>query len=108
MNKRDSKRREEIGFKDMCFHEFGGLEIDEKLTNGYQLYIPYGIHCDIFEAIDRSLLLMGRSLDTMRDSQKDAEALGNETLIKLFEEQITQLEKHKEVLERIAPIADEI
>lgn len=58
MTKYDVKRRPEVEIKDVDKYEFGGFEIDEQLTNGYNLYVPYGIHRELFEAIKDSIRLM--------------------------------------------------
>ena len=106
--------REEIGFGNMGEYEFGGLQIDGKLENGYLLYIPYGIHKDIFDAIEQGVIAMGQRNDELIDSiSKTAEIETipddvKEMLIKNFNSAIEQRKKYIEILETILPISDEI
>lgn len=100
-NKYDEKQREEVGYKDMEKYEDGGLEIEETLTNGYLLYIPYGIHCDLFEAMQEGIKSMGRYQDDLKKYHggTDMEMLKNN-----FKMQIQELEKHIDVLQKIQGI----
>lgn len=106
--------REEVGFSDMGKYEFGGLEIEKKLENGYLLYIPYGIHKDIFDAIEQGVIAMGQRNDDIRDSiSKTSESdtipySVRDTIIQNFNSAIERNMKHIEVLETILPISDEI
>ena len=106
--------REEIGFSDMGKYEFGGLQIDGKLENGYLLYIPYGIHKDIFDAIEQGVIEMGQRNDDIRDSiSKTSESDTipypvRDAIIHIFNRAIERNMKHIEVLETILPISDEI
>lgn len=114
MNKYDKKGREEVGFSDMGNYDFGGLEIEEKLQNGYLLYVPYGIHKDIFDAIEQGLIAMGQRNDELMDSiNKTAEIETipddvKEMLIKNFNGAIEQRKKHIKILETILPISYEV
>ncbi|WP_276578824.1 hypothetical protein [Bacillus sp. S0628] len=38
-NSHNSKRRPEINIKDMAQYEFGELEIQERIINGYLMYV---------------------------------------------------------------------
>ena len=106
--------REEVGFSDMGKYEFGGLEIGGKLENGYLLYIPYGIHKDIFDAIEQGVIAMGQINDDIRDSiSKTSESdtipySVRDTIIRNFNSAIEQRKKYIEILETILPISDEI
>lgn len=106
--------RKEVGFADMSEYEFGGLEIDGKLENGYLLYIPYGIHKDIFDAIEQGVIAMGQRNDDIRDSiSKTSESdtipySVRDAIIQNFNSAIEQRKKYIEILETILPISDEI
>ena len=106
--------REEVGFSDMGKYEFGGLQIDGKLENGYLLYIPYGIHENIFDAIEQGVIAIGKRNDDIRDSiSKTSESdtipySVRDTIIRNFNSAIEQRKKYIEILETILPISDEI
>lgn len=105
MNKHDVKEREEVGYKDMKNYEHGGLEIEETLTNGYLLYVPYGIHCDIFDAIEQGIVTLKYDVNEM---EKDFKDLDSPVLKKQIEQRIKDLKKHIDVLEQISPIKHEV
>ncbi|PFA76906.1 hypothetical protein [Bacillus cereus] len=110
-NSHDSKRRPEVGIADMIKHEFGGLEIQEKLTNGYLMYVPYGIHCDIFESMEASIRVMSKKIEELHiifQNISDTAGEVNESMENHFQEQIDELRKHKYVLENIVSIKHEI
>ncbi|WP_151035784.1 hypothetical protein [Bacillus wiedmannii] len=105
----DSKRRPEIGVKDMDKYENGGLEVEERLTNGYLMYVPYGIHCDIFEAMEASSRLMVRQIaeyQNLVDKMEGKES--GQVLVKNFKQKIDELKKHMHVMDSISPIKHEI
>ncbi|EPC8411109.1 hypothetical protein CN553_12145 [Bacillus cereus] len=108
-NIHDSKRRPEVGVKDMEKYEFGGLEVEERLTNGYLMYVPYGIHCDIFDAIEASNLLMMNEINQIQKSIDGLDgSVYSQTIKRMLEEKIEKLKKHSSVLEKITPIKHEI
>ena len=90
------------------------MQIDGKLENGYLLYIPYGIHKDIFDAIEQGVIAMGQINDELIDSiSKTAESdtipySVRDAIIQIFNRAIERNMKHIEVLETILPISDEI
>ncbi|WP_410988655.1 hypothetical protein [Bacillus cereus] len=109
VNKYDEKRRPEIGIKDMEKYENGGLEVEERLTNGYLMYIPYGIHCDIFEAIEASNRLMMSEIDQIQKSIDGLDgSVYSQTIKRMLEEKMEKLKKHSYVLQKIEPIKHEI
>lgn len=110
-NSYDSKRRPEIGVKDMDKYENGGLEVEEKLTNGYLMYVPYGIHCDIFESMEASIRVMSKKIEELHiifQNISDTTGEVNESMENHFQEQIDELRKHKYVLENIVSIKHDI
>jgi hypothetical protein len=113
MNKYDVKKREEVGYKDMEKYKFGGLEVEELLTNGYLMYVPYGIHVDIFQAVYSGILAMEKQIEGLRKIIKETENSDfddrvKEKVLPNFYHQIKELEKHKDVLSKIYPILDEV
>lgn len=102
----DEKQREEIGFNDMDKYEYGGLEIESKLTNGYLMYIPYGIHVDVFNAIEKGIQAMYKQKDDLLETITMNP--GADYLEEVLNRQVAELEKHIKVLEKITPIANEI
>jgi hypothetical protein len=105
MNKYDVKKREEVGYKDMEKYEFGGLEIDELLTNGYLMYVPYGIHVDIFNAIEQGIRSMQRHKESIQHSMKEIEIESLKNNLKL---QIDGLDKQIDVLTKIHGIVTQV
>lgn len=59
--------RPNIGIDKMPGYESGGLCIDDKLYNGFNLYIPYGITTEIMDSIDYSLNLLVRNITEAKD-----------------------------------------
>ncbi|HFK1543412.1 TPA: hypothetical protein ACGXM3_005234 [Bacillus cereus] len=109
VNKHDDKRRPEVGVKDMDKYENGGLEVEERLSNGYLMYVPYGIHCDIFDAIEASNFLMMSEINQIQKSIDGLDgSVYSQTIKRMLEEKIEKLKKHSSVLEKIAPIKHEI
>ncbi|WP_168898299.1 hypothetical protein [Bacillus sp. ISTL8] len=109
VNKHDDKRRPEVGVKDMDKYENGGLEVEERLSNGYLMYVPYGIHCDIFDAIEASNRLMMSEIDQIQKSiDRLDSSVYSQTIKRMLEEKIENLKKHSHVLEKIVPIKHEI
>lgn len=109
VNKHDDKRRPEVGVKDMDKYENGGLEVEERLSNGYLMYVPYGIHCDIFDAIEASNRLMMSEIDQIQKSiDRLDSSVYSQTIKRMLEEKIEKLKKHSYVLEKIEPIKHEI
>jgi uncharacterized protein YydD (DUF2326 family) len=114
----DKKQRPEVGIQDIDKYEFCGLEIDSKLTNGYQLYIPYGIHCDIFDAIQDSIrLLYDKKNECKNNIKKLTEELNKleegkrdviENIIVMEEDVIQKVNKDLKILEKIVPLVDKI
>ncbi|MBK1611831.1 hypothetical protein [Bacillus cereus] len=108
-NKHDEKRRPEVGVKDMEKYENGGVEVEERLTNGYLMYVPYGIHCDIFEAIEASNRLMMSEIDQIQKSIDGLDgSVYSQTIKRMLEEKMGKLKKHSYVLQKIEPIKHEI
>ncbi|HDR7066982.1 TPA: hypothetical protein QCW42_004088 [Bacillus cereus] len=109
-NIHDSKRRPEVGVKDMDKYENGGLEVEERLTNGYLMYVPYGIHCDIFESIEVSIRLMSKRIEELNETlNTHTDYTGiNPTLKRMIKEQIDDMQRYLHVLEKISPIKHEI
>jgi len=109
-NTHDSKRRPEVGVKDMDKYENGGLEIEERLTNGYLMYVPYGIHCDIFESIEVGIRLMSKRIEELNKTLNEiTDDTGiNPSVKRMLKEQIDDMKKHLHVLEKISPIKHEI
>jgi hypothetical protein len=109
MNKHDLKKREEVGYKDMEKYECGGLEVEELLTNGYLMYVPYGIHNDIFKAMEVGNTSILKRIDELKKIIKDTEVSDmpqkiKEQCIKNFNYQIEDYQKHVSVLEKIQPL----
>lgn len=115
----DKKQRPEVGIQDMDKYEFGGLEIDNELTNGYHLYIPYGIHCDIFKAIQDSIRLMQNQRreceDTIKKLENSIDDLKEEhhknmasQAILLQKQTIERIDNNLKVFEKIEPLINEI
>ncbi|HHB2481426.1 TPA: hypothetical protein ACORDH_002877 [Bacillus cereus] len=110
VNKHDDKRRPEVGVKDMDKYENGGLEVEERLSNGYLMYVPYGIHCDIFDAIEKSNRLISDKIQELQKiiNELEIDNKYSEIIERSAKEQIETLEKHLHVLEKIVPIKHEI
>jgi hypothetical protein len=111
MNKHDLKKRPEVGFVDMKNFEFGGLEVEELLSNGYLLYIPYGIHNDIFRTMQVGQILMHNRIDELNKLIEDTEDIPEnvkKALVENFKNQIEHLRKHIEIIDKILPIQNEI
>ena len=114
MNKYDKKGRPEVGFADMEDYEFGGLEVEDTLQNGYLLYVPYGIHKDVFDAIEHAMITMRQSNTEMEDLIMKTAELENipnsvkDAMEKNFKSVIEKRKKHIKVLEAILPISEEI
>jgi galactokinase/mevalonate kinase-like predicted kinase len=112
----DEKKRPEVGVDDIDIYEFGGLEIDNKLTNGYQLYIPYGIHCEIFDTLQDSIRLLYnqreecekdiRNVKDMELTDKNKNAI--KYIIDINTETIRRINRDLKILEKIVPLKDEI
>lgn len=116
INKRDEKQRPEVGTQDIDKYEFGGLEVDETLTNGYHLYIPYGIHCDIFKTIQYSIqLLYKECYDIENDLAKIKAGVGNTITEEAYnglkenlEQKLTLNKQRIALFEKIEPLINEI
>jgi len=113
----DEKKRPEVGFSDMDKYEFGVFEVDNKLTNGYQLYIPYGIHCDFFNAIQHSIRSLYHEIEKIEhyiktiDESLTSGKIDKETYSKLkdqYEFNTNSFNKDIAILEKILPIVHEI
>lgn len=105
-----NKGRENVGIQGMKEYEFGGLVIDEKLRDGYNLFIPYGLHVDLFDAIWDSVLLIQEKkihLQEMID-----ELVGEDKAMKMLREsflsQIDKLTIQEEMLLVISPLINEV
>lgn len=114
----DKKKRPEVGIDDIDKYEFGGLEIDNQLTNGYQLYIPYGLHCGLFNAIEDSIRLMNNQkyeckthiINLTNDMKKleDKNRPMAEYAINIQKETIERIDKNLKILEKIVLLKNEI
>lgn len=106
MNKHDVKKRDEVGYQDMEKYEHGGLEIEETLTNGYLLYVPYGIHCDVFDALEQGIVSMNKQV---ADLQKTYQEFSNLPVVQSnILNQIESIKKHIDVLQKISSIKYEV
>jgi len=109
MNKYDEKQRDEVGVKDMENYEFGGVELDETLTNGAQVYIPYGIWVDTFKAMEAGSIAISRLNEQDRKTIKEyenSEDKASKHLVQVLQQQIKEREKHQYVLDKITPIVE--
>lgn len=114
---KDKKNRPEVGMDSINKYEFGGFEIDNKLTNGYQLYIPYGLHIDFFKSIDYSIRLMKKAIDesehkinVLLDSVKSNQISSDvgKDFINSHKYEIESLNQKVELLEKLSDISNEI
>jgi hypothetical protein len=113
------KDRPEVGFQDIDKYDFGGLEVDEMLTNGYHLYIPYGIHCDLFRAIGDGVRALQNQLTRcekiIKNLEKDIMEYTEEEhknaarhVIEIQQDEIERINKDLKILEKIEPLINEI
>ncbi|PEL24286.1 hypothetical protein [Bacillus toyonensis] len=100
-------KRPEVGFKDMKNYEFGGLEVDQKLENGYLLYVPYGVHVDIFNAMEAGIQQLQNKITDCENAIKE-NGKEHAALSQMLQETINDVQKHIEVLQHITPLKHEI
>lgn len=104
--------RPNIGVQDMDKYINGGLMVESLETNGVLVYIPYGIYCDIFRAIDSSVLSMKREIRSYEEELKSLSTHTEDKLIKATKNNhkhaIDELKEKVSILESIAPIINEV
>lgn len=100
--------RENIGVENMGKYEFGGLAVESLEANGVLMYIPYGIYVDIFRAIERGIISIGKEIDSLEDTKNGLSGEYAGVLRENLMFQIKELEKQKNILEQIYPLIDEV
>lgn len=106
-------KRPNIGVEDMGNYENGGLCIDSMERNGLHLYVPYGVWCDLFNAMDVGTRVMHDRIRELKKLIHEGEEMQEKfpqykTFYKSFKEQIEMLEKQISIFDVIAPLREEV
>jgi hypothetical protein len=88
----------------------GVFEIDEKYANGYHLYIPYGIHCDLHDAIEYAIRKIEKDLYENKDTIKGLNEKNeiHKVLIEQLKYDNSKFEKHIKVLRALNELSNDI
>lgn len=110
-------RRDNIGVQDMDNYINGGLTVESKEVNGALVYVPYGIWCNIFNAIDTGTILYKQEIEEIERlknklSKSEKYFKGKEHMIEPllqgYDERIAELREKMLILENILPLVNEV
>lgn len=79
----------------------GVFFIDEKFSNGYHLYIPYGIHNDLHSTIRHSISLIEKEINEKKQFLEQLSGEQYEALIADTKFLIEKLKTHVKVLQAL-------
>lgn len=96
--------RKNISVQESYVYENSGCCLEETYSNGASVYIPYGVWCDIFGAIEKSTRYMEKEIDEMSNTLREIDSSMNsikfhESLIEDIKNNMETLKKQKILLE---------
>lgn len=107
-------RRPNIGSDKSPLYLNAGCCLGQKYYNGVDIYIPYGLWCDIFEAIEISTRCISNEIYSLNNSISKLDSIdeiddsARQTLKTNLEFDLEKLKKHKMILDNFRKISYEI